>query len=76
MGVKQSSEKVLTRSGKNTHISVISNSVIHLHDQRSYTNTAIGDIATPSADVAAPQSGKVILPTNIDISHMSAHLYR
>ena len=25
---------------------------------------------------ALNQSGKVILPTDIDISHMSAHLYR
>ena len=34
------------RSGKSTHISTISNSVTH---QRSYTNTAIADIAGNSA---------------------------
>ena len=36
----------------------------------------IGDNSAEIGDEAAGQSGKVILPTNIDISHMSAHLYR
>ena len=38
------------RYGKITHISTISNSVTYL---RSYTNSAIADIAVPSADVSA-----------------------
>ena len=61
------------RFGKSTHISMISNSVTHL---RSYTNLAIAYIAGNSAPISPVQCGKVILPTNIDISHMSAHLYR
>ena len=38
--------QLVYRSGKSTHISMISNSVTHL---RSYTNTAIVDIAGNSA---------------------------
>ena len=34
------------------------------------------DNATGINDNAAGQSGKVILPTDIDILHMSAHLHR
>ena len=42
-------EQPVFRSGKSTHISVISNSVTHL---RSYTNTAIADIAKNSAPIS------------------------
>ena len=38
----------LSRFGKSTHISMISNSVTHL---RSYTNSAIADIAGNSAPI-------------------------
>ena len=38
-----------TRFGKSTHISMISNSVTHL---RSYTNSAIADIAENSAPIS------------------------
>ena len=71
------------RSGKNTHISTIRNSVIRL---RSYTNTAIADIvgnsddittpsddvSAPSADVSAP-STDVSAPTT-DVSASSADI--
>ena len=40
---------LLRRSGKSTHISMISNSVTHL---RSYNNTAIADIAENSAPIS------------------------
>ena len=40
---------VLTLFGKSTHISMISNSVTHL---RSYTNSAIADIAGNSAHIS------------------------
>ena len=55
-----------TRSGKNTHISRISNSVTHL---RSYTNTGIFDIvtnSTPGADHATP-SANITVP-NADVA--------
>ena len=49
-----------------THISMINNSVTHL---RSYTNTAITDIAMPSTDVAAPGIDVSALSTDIVTSN-------
>ena len=40
---------MMIRFGKSTHISMISNSVTHL---RSYTNSAIADIAGNSAPIS------------------------
>ena len=47
------SSKLIPRSRKSTHIWMISNSVTHL---RSYTNTAITDIAANSAPISLETS--------------------
>ena len=63
---------VASRSGKNTHISRIGNSVPHL---RSYTNTAIAGIAGNSAlgtDITA-QSDNIVMPST-DIVVLSADI--
>ena len=55
------------RSEKNTHISMVSNSVRHL---RSYTNTAIVNIdgnSVPGTDIATPSASIVVLSTNVTL---------
>ena len=54
--LQQGCNVTTTRSGKNTHISRISNSVTHL---RSYTNTAIADIQ-PISPWRAPISARQV----------------
>ena len=51
------------RSGKNTHISRISNSVTH---RQSYTNTTITGNAAPGADITTPKADIAASSTDID----------
>ena len=56
------------RSGKNTHISRISNSVTH---NRSYTNTTIADTGrncTPSVNIAEPSADNAASSTDMGAS--------
>ena len=60
------------RSGKNTHISRISNSVTHL---KSYSNSAIANIAgnsLPSVDISAPSAG--IAAASFHVSLLTANV--
>ena len=60
------------RSEKNTHISMVSNSVRHL---RSYTNTAIANIdrnSVPGTDIAMPSASIVVLSTNVTAGALNA----
>ena len=65
----------LGRPGKNTHISMIVNSVTHLQTEKSYTNTAIANISGNSA--WAPMLHRApILTRQAPISHDVSQCFR